>query len=245
MPEPTAPPAPAFDLTPDQQATLDGADEYARLELYPLAARMDAEEWWPAEAFAKLGRNGYLGATVPGSLRRRGRGPVHERPRAAGDLALEPCARAGLGRARQPVRQQHLPQRQRGAAPALPPRPVLGQARRRPGTHRAGRRLRCAGLDAHHRPARGRSLPAQRLQALHHQWAGGRCAAGLCQDRARARPAGHLGVHRGEGLRGLQGRAEAHQDGLPRQPDRGTRPSPTAGCRRPTWSAPKTAGSRS
>jgi isovaleryl-CoA dehydrogenase len=62
MPEPTAP---AFDLSADQQATLDGADEYARLELYPLAARMDAEEWWPAEAFAKLGRNGYLGATVP------------------------------------------------------------------------------------------------------------------------------------------------------------------------------------
>jgi isovaleryl-CoA dehydrogenase len=62
MPEPTAP---SFDLSADQQATLDGADEYARLELYPLAARMDAEEWWPAEAFAKLGRNGYLGATVP------------------------------------------------------------------------------------------------------------------------------------------------------------------------------------
>jgi isovaleryl-CoA dehydrogenase len=65
MPDPTAPPAPSFELSPDQQATLDGADEYARLELYPLAARMDAEEWWPAEAFAKLGRNGYLGATVP------------------------------------------------------------------------------------------------------------------------------------------------------------------------------------
>jgi isovaleryl-CoA dehydrogenase len=68
MPDPSAPPAslaPAFDLSPEQQATLDGADEYARLELYPLAARMDAEEWWPAEAFARLGRNGYLGATVP------------------------------------------------------------------------------------------------------------------------------------------------------------------------------------
>ncbi len=65
MPEPTAPPASAFDLSPEQQATLDAADEYARLELYPLAARMDAEEWWPAEAFARLGRNGYLGATVP------------------------------------------------------------------------------------------------------------------------------------------------------------------------------------
>jgi isovaleryl-CoA dehydrogenase len=68
MPDPSAPSLPAaaaFDLTADQQATLDGADEYARLELYPLAARMDAEEWWPAEAFEKLGRNGYLGATVP------------------------------------------------------------------------------------------------------------------------------------------------------------------------------------
>lgn len=65
MPDSPASPAPAFDLSPEQQATLDGADEYARAELYPLAARMDAEEWWPAEAFAKLGRNGYLGATVP------------------------------------------------------------------------------------------------------------------------------------------------------------------------------------
>ncbi len=65
MPDPAAPPAPAFDLSPEQQATLDGADEYARLELYPLAARMDAEEWWPAEAFARLGAHGYLGATVP------------------------------------------------------------------------------------------------------------------------------------------------------------------------------------
>jgi isovaleryl-CoA dehydrogenase len=65
MPDPTAPPAPSFELSSDQQATLDSADEYARLELYPLAARMDAEEWWPAEAFARLGHNGYLGSTVP------------------------------------------------------------------------------------------------------------------------------------------------------------------------------------
>jgi isovaleryl-CoA dehydrogenase len=54
----------AFELTADQQAALDAADQYARRELYPLAARMDAEEWWPAEAFAQLGRAGYLGVTV-------------------------------------------------------------------------------------------------------------------------------------------------------------------------------------
>ena len=64
---------------------------------------------------------------------------------------------ARLGRARQSVRQQHLSQCQRGAAPALPAGPVLGQARRRPGTHRAGRRLGCPGLDAHHAPA-GRAI---------------------------------------------------------------------------------------
>jgi isovaleryl-CoA dehydrogenase len=56
---------PGFDLSADQRTTLDTADEYARNELYPLAPRMDTEEWWPAEAFAKLGAAGYLGITVP------------------------------------------------------------------------------------------------------------------------------------------------------------------------------------
>ena len=56
---------PAFDLTDEQRETLDAADDYARNELYPLAPRMDAEEWWPAEAFPNLGANGYLGVTIP------------------------------------------------------------------------------------------------------------------------------------------------------------------------------------
>jgi isovaleryl-CoA dehydrogenase len=54
----------AFELTTDQQSALEGADGYARRELYPLARRMDAEEWWPAAAFAQLGKDGYLGVTV-------------------------------------------------------------------------------------------------------------------------------------------------------------------------------------
>ncbi len=57
--------APAFDLSAEQQAALEAADAYARRELYPLSARMDAEEWWPAQAFARLGQEGYLGITVP------------------------------------------------------------------------------------------------------------------------------------------------------------------------------------
>jgi len=53
-----------FALTPDQTAVLDAADRYAKAELYPLSARMDNEEWWPSDAFAKLGKAGYFGITV-------------------------------------------------------------------------------------------------------------------------------------------------------------------------------------
>lgn len=54
-----------FELSAEHRETLDTADEYARNELYPLAARMDREEWWPDDAFVRLGSNGYLGITVP------------------------------------------------------------------------------------------------------------------------------------------------------------------------------------
>ncbi|WP_428248525.1 acyl-CoA dehydrogenase family protein [Ferrovibrio sp.] len=53
-----------FALSADQSAVLDAADRYAKAELYPLSARMDNEEWWPADAFAKLGKAGYFGITV-------------------------------------------------------------------------------------------------------------------------------------------------------------------------------------
>src|SRR5688572_27656201 len=58
-------PMPDFELSAEQRQALDTADEYARNELYPLAGRMDREEWWPEDAFVRLGSNGYLGTTVP------------------------------------------------------------------------------------------------------------------------------------------------------------------------------------
>jgi isovaleryl-CoA dehydrogenase len=57
--------ASAFDLSPEQREVLDAADRYAREQLYPLARRMDDEEYWPADAFARLGQDGYLGITIP------------------------------------------------------------------------------------------------------------------------------------------------------------------------------------
>ena len=56
--------AAAFDLSDEQREILDQADRFARRELHGLSTRMDAEEWWPPEAFPKLGAQGYLGVTV-------------------------------------------------------------------------------------------------------------------------------------------------------------------------------------
>jgi isovaleryl-CoA dehydrogenase len=55
----------AFGLAPAEREILDEADRFARKELAPLARRMDDEEWWPADAFPKIGATGYFGVTVP------------------------------------------------------------------------------------------------------------------------------------------------------------------------------------
>lgn len=57
-----------FALNADQQMILDNADRFARNELYPLCERMDNEEWWPPDAFAKIGRNGLFGITIAEEL---------------------------------------------------------------------------------------------------------------------------------------------------------------------------------
>lgn len=53
-----------FALDEEQTAILDQADRFARKELYPLSERMDRDEWWPADAFARIGESGFFGATI-------------------------------------------------------------------------------------------------------------------------------------------------------------------------------------
>jgi isovaleryl-CoA dehydrogenase len=72
MSEPHAAPSPrptvmqAFTgLSHDEMEILGNADRFAQAELYPLAQKMDDEEWWPAEAFPKIGATGYFGVTAP------------------------------------------------------------------------------------------------------------------------------------------------------------------------------------
>jgi isovaleryl-CoA dehydrogenase len=52
-------------LSGDEQAVLDQADRFAREQLYPLAERMDRDEWWPEGAMARVGETGYCGLPVP------------------------------------------------------------------------------------------------------------------------------------------------------------------------------------
>src|SRR5262245_58243709 len=55
----------SHELTAEEQQILDETDRFARGELYPLAPRMDRDEWWPGDLFARLGAAGYLGITIP------------------------------------------------------------------------------------------------------------------------------------------------------------------------------------
>jgi isovaleryl-CoA dehydrogenase len=52
-------------LSDDERQVLDQADRFARAELYPLSKRMDDEEWWPPEAFPRIGASGYFGIPLP------------------------------------------------------------------------------------------------------------------------------------------------------------------------------------
>ncbi|MGH8504621.1 MAG: acyl-CoA dehydrogenase family protein [Stenotrophobium sp.] len=55
-------------LSSDEMEILAQADRFAQKEMYPLAQRMDDDEWWPAEIFPKIGATGYFGVTAPESL---------------------------------------------------------------------------------------------------------------------------------------------------------------------------------
>jgi isovaleryl-CoA dehydrogenase len=55
-------------LTPAHAEILAEANRFAAHVLHPLQARMDEDEWWPAEAFVSIGEHGYFGVTAPPEL---------------------------------------------------------------------------------------------------------------------------------------------------------------------------------
>ncbi len=54
-----------YTLTDEQRTIVDQVDRVAREVLYPLQAKMDAEDWWPEDLFRQMGELGLLGITAP------------------------------------------------------------------------------------------------------------------------------------------------------------------------------------
>ena len=149
-------------LSDDEQQVLDQADRFARRSSTRWRRAWTTRNGGREQLFRALGATGYLRHHGAGDYGGVGADLFASRARAAGVLALEPRARSQLGRAREPLPQQHLPQRQRRAAQALSAGTVRRHAHRRAGPDRAGRRLGCDRLDAHDGAARRRPLRAER-----------------------------------------------------------------------------------
>jgi len=54
-----------LELSPEQELIRDAVARFAREEIAPLAARIDAEDWFPRELFRGLGELGALGVLAP------------------------------------------------------------------------------------------------------------------------------------------------------------------------------------
>ena len=54
-----------YKLSEHHALIFEQADKFAKNELYPLASRMDKDEWWPEDIFTKIGGQGYCGITIP------------------------------------------------------------------------------------------------------------------------------------------------------------------------------------
>ena len=52
-------------LSEDDRSTREAARAFARKEIAPIAERMDREDYFPREAFRRLGEQGFLGVTIP------------------------------------------------------------------------------------------------------------------------------------------------------------------------------------
>jgi isovaleryl-CoA dehydrogenase len=52
-------------LSPDHELIRDSVRRLAEAELAPIAARIDAEDWFPRDFFQRLGEIGALGVLVP------------------------------------------------------------------------------------------------------------------------------------------------------------------------------------
>ena len=180
-------------LSPDHELIRDSVRRLAEAELAPIAARIDAEDWFPARLLPAPGRDRRARRAGARGVRRQRRRlhrrhPDHGRAGARLRLGL-----ALVRRARRSVRRSDRARLLAGAEGPRAAATVQRRGDRRLGAHRAELRLRRA-RHAHARGAPGRPLRARRRQDLHHQRLGSRDSGRLRAHRSVARAAGDLGV---------------------------------------------------
>ena len=54
-----------YKLSEHHSLIFEQANKFARKELYPIASKMDADEWWPEGIFGRIGSAGFCGITIP------------------------------------------------------------------------------------------------------------------------------------------------------------------------------------
>jgi isovaleryl-CoA dehydrogenase len=90
------------DEPPADRDLREGIRKFVQRHVWPIADRMDREDWFPAEVFRKLGEDGYLGLTVPEEFGGLGLGyraqaiVLEELARASPALALSVGAHSNL-----------------------------------------------------------------------------------------------------------------------------------------------------
>jgi isovaleryl-CoA dehydrogenase len=90
------------DLSPEHQLIRDAVRRLAREQLAPIAARIDAEDWFPRDFFRRLGEIGALGVLVPEAYGGSGGDylgatiVMHELARVSGSVSLSYGAHAVL-----------------------------------------------------------------------------------------------------------------------------------------------------
>ena len=141
--------------------------DFARREIAPVAAALDAESRFPWENVRKLADAGWFGINVPEEYGGFGLDyisyilVIEELARVDASHAITVSAHSTLGTS--PILAFGTAEQKQRYLPLARARAGAGRVR----SHGAGRRLRRRG-HPHGRRARERQLPAQRQQDLHH-----------------------------------------------------------------------------
>ena len=188
-----------FQLSDEQRMIKETVYKWSVNELGPLQEKIDEEDWLPPDFFKKCAEIGILGITIDEKYGGLGGDvlmqtlAIEEMSRICPALAMTYGAHSNLcahnihRNASEALKEKYLPPLVRGEK-------IGAMALTEPDAGSDAMSIRTRAL------RQGDQYLLQGYQDLHHQRAGGRHLAGLCQNRAGARRQRHQRLHRRKGL---------------------------------------------